>query len=71
MLAPLFGLGYPTPGPSAKWGVHINAKYAIYILLHILDINLLISAYFPCIFFAYLTNIVYIFAYFFCIFLAY
>ena len=49
---------------SAKWGEHINAKYAINRLLHILHINLHISAYFPCIFFAYLTNTVYIFAYF-------
>ena len=30
---------------SAKWGVHINAIYAIYRLMHI-------SAYFHCIFFA-------------------
>ena len=59
---------------SAKWGVHINAIYAIYRLMHILHIKLHISAYFHCIFFAYLTNTVYIFAYFvhiYCIFLAY
>ena len=73
---------------SAKWELHINAKYievngkicniqtsayymqklkakyAIYRLLHILHIKLHISAYFHCIFFAYLTNTVYIFAYF-------
>ena len=39
--------------PSAKWGVHINAKYAIYRLLHMLHIKLHISAYFHCIFFAH------------------
>ena len=49
---------------SAKWGVHINAKYAMYRLLHMLHIKLHISAYFHCIFIAYLTNTVYIFAYF-------
>ena len=54
----------PQPSPSAKWGVHINAKYAIYRLLHMLHITLHISAYFHCIFFAYLTNTVYIFAYY-------
>ena len=42
----------------------INAKYAIYRLLHMLHIKLHISAYFHCTFFAYLTNTVYIFAYF-------
>ena len=59
---------------SAKWGVHINAKYAIYGLLHMLHIKLHISAYFYCIFSAYLTNTVYNTLYicnFFCIFLAY
>ena len=42
----------------------LKAKYAIYRLLHILHIKLHISAYFHCIFFAYLTNTVNIFAYF-------
>ena len=63
--------------------MHINAKYAIYRLLHILHIKLHISAYFKfrCIFFAYSTKTVYIFACFVhiscmllvytCIFLAY
>ena len=37
---------------SAKWGVHINAIYAIYRLMHNLHIKLHISAYFHCIFFA-------------------
>ena len=40
---------------SAKWIVHINVKYAKNGLLHIWHINLHISAYFLCIFFAYLT----------------
>ena len=57
---------YSFPSSSAKWGVHINAKYAIYRLLHMLHIKLHISAYFHCIFFAYFTNTVtvYTFAYF-------
>ena len=37
---------FRVPVPSAKWGVHINATYAIYRLMHILHIK---SAYF-CIF---------------------
>ena len=40
--------------PSAKWGVHINAKYAIYRLLHMLHITLHISAYFHCNFFLHI-----------------
>ena len=48
---------YMTPAAtSAKWGVHINAIYAIYRLMHSLHIKLHISAYFHCIFFAYSTN---------------
>ena len=59
--------------PSAKWGVHTYATYAIYRLLQILRMKLHISPYFHCIFFAYSINTVYIFAYFlqiFCISLA-
>ena len=43
-----------------QWGVHINAIYAIYRLMHIFHIKLHISAYFQCIFFAYLTITVFI-----------
>ena len=46
----------PSQAPSAKWGVHINAKYAIHRLLHILHIKLHIFALFHCIFFAFVAR---------------
>ena len=52
---------------SAKWGVHINAIYAIYRLLHIFHIKLHISAYFHCIFFCIFD----FYSLYNCIFLAY
>ena len=58
------------PDPSGKGGVHINAKYAIYKLLHMLHIKLYISAYFYCIFLhVWLIESRYLHIY--CIFLAY
>ena len=53
----------------SKVGSAYKCKICIYGRLHMLHIKLHISAYFHCIFLAYLTNTVYVFAYFFAYFL--